>query len=218
MKILLSGLYRTGNNWLIFLLENNFSNITLKQTHFFSPDIEGFYSNFDLCILIYKNPYNWVNSIIKQSWDMPFYYDLEPSKECHTIDINIEYPMEKIKQKSVKKTHTISLQKLINCYNNYFYYWTNQTLSNKNRKYIFVQYEDILTNPEKFVDILSCKTDLEKKSIFKDSDSVINSRDWKSNKKDIYLNTPIIDKKILPIINKSLDANVMKLLGFQYLN
>lgn len=217
MKILINGLYRSGNHWSESIINNNIDNCHAEHQYFYISNRQRYFDNFDFYIFLFKNPYHWINSIIKQSWDMPFYYDLEPTDACYRIDINIGYPREKIQDISFRKTHNISLQKLVKCYNNYFYYWTNNVEQFK-KSYIFIQYEKILENPEKFLEYLCHKNGLKKKSIFVNADSVEYSRDWKSNRKSVYLNSPIVDKKILPIINEVLDDDVMKLLQFQYLS
>jgi hypothetical protein len=216
MNILINGLYRSGNNWSKYLMNENIIGCNVSHNHF--PLAHHPYFNWhDFHIMIFKNPYNWVTSIMKQSWDMPFYYDLEPTVGCEEVVINIGYPNGNTKDIPIRKQYTISLQKLINCYNNYFYYWSNH-LQGMSGKYIFVQYEQILANPEKFIDCICEKTGLKRKEVFTDSGTVENSRDWAADRKQIYLSRPKMDKSILGVVSHALDDDIMTTLGFQYLD
>lgn len=217
MKILINGLYRSGNNWSRDIIKHNISTCHVQVEHFFSPNLTNFFNAINFHIMIYKNPYNWVNSIIKQCWDMPFYYDLEPTDECYKIDVTIGYPLENIKEIPFESSKTISLEKLIRCYNNYFYHWTNKATT-LGKPYIFIQYENILKNPEKFVDYICNRTSLKRNENFINPNSVNNSRDWSEERKKLYLKDICIDESLIRVINKNIDSDIMKLLGFQYLN
>ena len=216
-KILVNGLYRSGNNWCESLVENNIINAQADLHHFFAPNALEYLKSYDFHIMLYKNPYHWVNSIIKQSWDMPFYYDLEPTDNCYKIEVGIGYPLENIKETSIKKKHVISLQKLITCYNNYFYFWSNM-IDVLDKPYFFIQYEQILKDPQKFVNHICVKTGLQVKQEFRNLNSVNNSRDWQISNKDYYLSKPNIDKEMIPIINEMLDSKIMRFLKLPYLD
>ena len=217
MNILINGLYRSGNNWSEYLMNENIIGCTHVDINHFPLAHHPYFNWHDFHIMIFKNPYNWVNSIMRQSWDMPFFYDLEPTVGCEEVVINLGYPRETTKDKPIKKQYTISLQKLIRCYNNYFYYWSNH-LRGMTGKYVFVQYEQILADPEKFLDCICGKTGLKRKGVFTNSGTVHSSRDWVASREQIYLDQPKMDKSISDVVRQDLDKDIMSMLGFQYLD
>ena len=189
--ILVIGLYRSGTNYLQTLIENNLkvSKLTINTKTFNFPNkhavcenqLYHYTPNLHL-VLTYKNPYKWVDSLVRQSYDLVTEYELG-YENGHT-PLYITYDdnlLEFINKPKVK----VSLEKVCNLYNKFFTFWHTKI---HEYNHDIVYHNDLIQNPSAYINHISHKFQIPHKTKkHLEPDEVDGSRCFDSSVRDYYL-------------------------------
>jgi hypothetical protein len=139
MNIAVHGLYRSGTNYLRWLLNTNTNHKILDideyNPHFIDKD--GVEADYRICI--YKSLHQWLDSISRKCYDLECYEDVS-WEEGHTkLVSNCGVPNSNITHRTI-----LSLEKLIGLYKLWFDYWMKQDV-------IWCNYNELYLNPEFFL-------------------------------------------------------------------
>ena len=189
-RIQLYGERCSGTNYLNQLLYNNFPNIPIVQTfggkHFhYQGSVE--YADDCLFIVIYRNPFVWLQSFCRtphhaalELRDIPFNQFLQ--KEWYSIwDEKADvFPDDPLYRKEIQEDRDPDTQQR---YANVLMMRAGkirnwQSLKQRVKHFLFVQYENLYANPIQFIDQIACQFQLEKSTSFVD----VTSRRGKGQK------------------------------------
>jgi hypothetical protein len=130
VPILVCGLYRSGTHYLQELILHNFRNIEkpdkiignnseppYKHTQF-KADM-SFYEGIHV-VLTYKNPWKWVDSICRQSYDLCQVYDVCLNQDETPIKIKATFPH------NVAGYVDVGIEQLCDHYNRWMKFWKDE--------------------------------------------------------------------------------------------
>lgn len=166
-QILVIGLYRTGTNYLQQLIEDNLDviplSINLKTGHIpnkHAPVEKQLYHYHDdlTIVMVYKNPYKWVDSLVRQSYDLVTEYEVSYETNHTPIYIAYDNPAnEFINRPKVK----VSLEKLCSLYNTFFDFWETRI---HNYEHDVIYHGELIKNPKAYIDHITNKFNLNRKT------------------------------------------------------
>lgn len=155
-EIYVFGIHRSGTNYLLSLLNKNFKkiihansdgNYTPLWKHSVVVDSQiGNYPTF----VIFKDPYTWVESIIKRRVDDGHNIMLASVYLPHYVDTN-RYIKSDYDYKYYN--NKISLERLLNIYRQFYENWMLNFPQEKQENLFIISYEDLLIE-EKRINIL----------------------------------------------------------------
>ena len=207
--ILVIGLYRSGTNYLQTLIENNLevSEPTIntktfnvpnkhaayeKQLHHYSPNLH--------LVFTYKNPYKWVDSLVRQSYDLVTEYELGYEVGHTPLYITYDDPLEHF---TIKPKVKVSLEKVCNLYNTFFTFWHNRI---HEYKHDIVYHNDLIQNPSAYINHISRKFDISYRTEkHLEPAEVDGSRRFDNSVRDYYLDefkTENLSDEQLDVIKK----------------
>lgn len=166
-KILVIGLYRTGTNYLQQLIEDNLNVIPLSvntKTGWFpnkhAPEEKQLYHYSDdlTLIMIYKNPYKWVDSLVRQSYDLVTEYEVSYETGHTPIYITYDNPDNEFINKPKVK---VSLEKLCNLYNTFFRFWDTRI---QQYDHDVIYHGELIKNPKDYIKHIANKFNLSYKT------------------------------------------------------
>jgi hypothetical protein len=215
MKFKVFGLPRSGTNYLKELLLLNFEDLNIEEKygkHRFNCDQ---LEHDCLNIVIFKNPYKWLESILITNTSR---YDYSEDSIGLNLVINdvrygaIKYDTLKREECYAKKYKTgITLyynhHNLIEVWKKYYIKWS------ENESLIKLHYKDLLQDEKIFLTKIQNDFNLKKKNKYwlnvRNFSSVENSENFSSLKIDEYLDESklyYLDYKYLDVINEVLDV------------
>jgi uncharacterized phage-associated protein len=229
------GLQRTGTNFTHQLVINNFQNLNLNQSQYVwkhEPNTDLVYNLYKkqkrenhAHILVSKNPYKWVESILRNPVDIKIrrprvLYNLDALSQDHVLEISSSTQNKMAKAWKIEK---INLVELIKLYNEFYNNWIN--LQPKIKNWSLTKYETLLDleNCLQFVESLSQKY---KWNIIKHSHLIIPahvtlSENWtlslRKKKIQDYWNSDCIKtltQDQVNVIDKHLDKSLLEKLGY----
>lgn len=216
--VLASGLFRSGTNYLQALVDGNLKCAAITpsprtgrwpQKHASRP--AGLVDHYQgLCIaLIHKPPVKWVDSIMRQSFDLIDYYDLryEPG---HTV-IEIAYDDEHHPLPD-RPLVPVSLEKLCDHYNRYHRFWMRQA---KNWPFVAVMHSRAAFEPEATLTMIAEVFDLARYRFVPVIGPVAGSEPFKA---ELYRNLDAfthLRPNHIDIINRRMDADIVAFLGYE---
>lgn len=209
------GLYRSGTNFLQQLVDNNFEgnneNIEkyILERKLYKHCLHDAWFNKipeDVVpIIIFKKPHQWIDSLVRQSYDMELFYDIayEPN---HTL-ITLKYCHPKWEEHDAYVE--CSVEKLCLFYNKYFNYWFE-----KNSTFLF--HGNVAFNHQQFLTNLESKYNLKRiHKNFVDPGVVDGSRPFNRDVKDYYLNnkTDNLSSFQLSVIDSLIEKSIKEKLS-----
>jgi hypothetical protein len=145
------GLYRSGTNFLQQLLDKNFkynSAVIEKYTiegklykHCLHDSWYNKMPNDVVPVIIYKDPFKWIDSLYRKSYDLELFYDVH----YETGHTEIYLPFEDPDNEGYIAEVRCSVQKLCRLYNRYFTYWSNKNVEMVSHKKIICETENCLS-------------------------------------------------------------------------
>ena len=209
------GLYRSGTNFLQQLVDNNFegNNENIKKyllekklyKHCLHDTWYNKIPNNVIPIIIFKKPHQWIDSLVRQSYDLELYYDVA-YEEDHT-PILLKYCNPKWEE--FNTSITCSVEKLCLFYNCYFNYWLNKNPT-------FIYHGDIAFNYNYYLANFETKYNLIRKhKDFIGPGEVDGSRPFDNVVKNYYLNdkTDNLTSTQLSVIDSLIDKSIIKKLS-----
>jgi len=144
------GLYRSGTNFLQQLLDKNFkynSAVIEKYTiegklykHCLHDSWYNKMPNDVVPVIIYKDPFKWIDSLCRKSYDLELFYDVH----YETGHTEIYLPFEDPDNEGYIAEVRCSVEKLCKLYNRYFTYWSNKNVEMISHKKIICETENCL--------------------------------------------------------------------------
>lgn len=207
------GLQRTGTNFVEVVMRNNFSvrkTNTQRNCWKHSITVPKNYKPRSPTIVIYKNPYTWVESIafrntvdwVRTQLTYPATEDCDPALKVGSSGLN--------------------LSNLAKTYNHFYTTWL---LNNPGTNVVFIKYEDLLVpdSRERVFQDLASKFQMKPRQpnfTFPDRGSVSQSRDYNSSRETYYLKqTP---EKLTPIqiqeVGRIVDSRIFEKTGYSRLS
>ena len=231
------GLQRTGTNFTHQLVINNFQSLNLDQSlvqyawkH--EPDTDFVYKLYKkqkkenhAHILVSKNPYKWIESILRNPVDIKIrrpqvLYNLDALPQDHMLEFSSSAQNKMAKAWKIEKINLVELVKL---YNEFYNNWIN--LQPKIKNWSLTKYETLLDleNCLQFVEDLS---QAYKWNIIKHSNLIVPahvtlSENWtlslRKKKTQDYWNLNSIKtltQDQINVIDKHLDKSLLKKLDY----
>jgi hypothetical protein len=210
--IYIFGIHRSGTNYLMSLLNSNFGKIHEKNiNNNYQPlwkhsvvvdSTIGDYPTF----VIYKNPYTWVESIIKRKQD-----------DGHNIMLASKYLPHYVDENRYIKTDSdlsyyngkISFERLLNIYRQFHENWI-LNFPKQNNLFV-ISYEDLLIEEtrNKILDIIGKKFNWDSPNNWLNSEpgTIPLSKDYSHERGEYYLNKKPRDLTIeeIEMIDKIID-------------
>lgn len=126
------GLYRSGTNFFQQTLDINFVDNKKTIDKYLADNIlykhclhDSWYNKIPSDvkpIIVYKSPIKWIDSLVRQSYDLEKYYNISYEEGHTSIDLVFCDPDDE----SIKTVVRCSIEKLCNLYNRYFEFWLNK--------------------------------------------------------------------------------------------
>jgi len=231
------GLQRTGTNFTHQLVINNFQSLNLDQSLIkyawkHEPDTEFVYKLYKkqkkenhAHILVSKDPYKWVESILRNPVDIKIrrpqvLYDLDTLPHDHILEFST---LTKKNMNDSWKLEKINLVELVKLYNEFYNNWID--LQPKIKNWNLVKYETLLDleNCLQFIEDLS---QIYKWNIIKHSHLVIPahvtlSENWTESLRNKKIqdywdsnNIKTLTQEQINVVDKHLDKSLLEKLGY----
>lgn len=206
------GLYRSGTNFLQQTLDINFiDNQKIIEKHLADNLLykhclhDSWFNKMPADvkpIIVYKSPIKWIDSLVRQSYDLEKYYDVS-FQNGHT---KVELVFCDPEDESIKTIVACSIEKLCNLYNRYFEYWLSKEVN-------FISHKKIAFETEKYLLQIETKYKLLRKNkdfMFLKEDEVDGSRPFSTAVQKYYLSDDVDNLTSLQI--NSIQKNINKLI------
>ena len=207
------GLYRSGTNFLQQTLDINFINNKKIIDKHLADNLLYKHCLHDIWFnkmpadvkpfIVYKSPIKWIDSLVRQSYDLEKYYDISFEYGHTSVDLIFCDPEDE----SIKTIVKCSIEKLCNLYNRYFEFWLGKNVD-------FISHKKIAFETEKCLLQIEAKYKLLRKNkafVFLQEDGVDGSRPFSNIVKNYYLNNELVDNLTRSQIN-SIQQNINKLI------
>lgn len=206
------GLYRSGTNFLQQLVDNNFEGNQENIQKYVAQKIlykhclhEKWYNkipNDVEPVIIFKNPYQWIDSLVRQSYDLELYYNI--SYEQYHTPITLKYCNPQFENHFAFVE--CSVEKLCSLYNEYFNFWFTKNVT-------FVSHLDVALNQNKYLKLFEQKYNLKRiNKKFVGPGIVDGSRPFDINVQQYYIDRKIdnLTSEQIDCITSSIDNNILK--------
>lgn len=223
---------RSGTNFIQYLITENFQEIAceyLPSTYAWKhePDFQKVLEKYNreqpfrenhLHLIVSKNPYKWIESIIRRPVDIvvrrPELLNIENIDEKYVLNLNLDRQFQKLW--FVEK---INLLELINLYNEFYSNWSN--IGNRIKHWGLVQYERLLNQDECVYFLDNMHKTFQLKRInpeqWKIPNAVLMSEMWtddvaKEKTKDYldYKHCGILTQEQIDIIDHNINKSLLK--------
>jgi len=206
------GLQRSGTNFLQRYISNN-TTLTHKKTEWkHIKEAENLGAVDRLNIYIYKSPYKWVESIARNHEDFPKRWGPEyPIKSTGDGIVTIESTH---RGREKDKKH-FNVEALVQCYNDHLHEWFSIDQDNV----IFVQYEELIKDPQEWLADLGRKCEFTVKST-KVPDKVPQSHKFTEENKQYYTNPEKLEyltREQIDVINATIDPQILNFIKYKKL-
>lgn len=157
MRLTVFGLQRSGTNFVENCIRQNFTGVNVVNTdrqhiwkHSFGIGNNGWHAGIPenkfndknhLCIVIYKHPYAWMESVCTKNVDtVKRYGDMYWDKAGDSA--NVAY-----------KCTNLNTSRMIDLYNDFYEFWFSKK-DHFNKPIYYIKYEDMVTSHERTKEIL----------------------------------------------------------------
>ena len=209
------GIQRSGTNFLQKFIGTNtelkYVKNEWKHTQKMPEGFKSYQNQERLCIYVYKSPYKWIESIIRNHEDVPKKWaPLYPLKTTGDGIVTVDSW-----HRGRDKPTQLNLEALTKCYSDHIKWWLWQKHSNL----VFVQYEQLMVDPQAWLVELGERHQFTVKSN-KVPEKVSQSDPFTDARKEYYINDSKLEyltQEHINIINETIDPEILKFIKYKKL-